>query len=103
MLTPVLHRLLVKPDEVETKTAGGIILTVDPKKERLAVEKGVVISIGDTAFLDYTKDKEDKLTHPLPKVGDRVYYAKYAGKLIKDTDDVEYLILNDEDVIAVVT
>lgn len=99
MLTPILHRILVKPDEVETKSKGGIVLAVDPKKERVAVETGTILAVGDTAFLDYVKDAEK----PLPKAGDRVYYAKYAGKLVKDVDDVEYLILNDEDVIAVIT
>ena len=96
MLIPILHRILVKPDPIEEVSQGGIVLAVDPKKERLAVEKGTVVTLGDTAF------SGDFKTESPPKVGDRVYYAKYAGKLIKDTDDVEYVMLNDEDVIAVI-
>lgn len=96
MLIPILHRVLVKPDPIEEVSQGGIVLAVDPKKERLAVEKGTVVTVGDTAF------SGDFKTESPPKVGDRVYYAKYAGKLIKDTDEVEYVMLNDEDVIAVI-
>lgn len=98
MLKPVLHRVLVKPDDVETVSKGGIVIAVDPKKERVAVETGHVLAIGDTAFKDYQKSPVDFT----PVVGNRVYYAKYAGKIVKDTDDKEYLILNDEDIIAVV-
>jgi len=96
----VLHRVLVKPDEAEMTTASGIVLAVDPKKERQAVEKGTILDLGDTAFLDFTKEKTG-IT--LPEVGDRIYYAKYAGKTVKDVDDSEYLLLNDEDVLAIIT
>lgn len=98
MLKPILHRVLVQPDEVETVSKGGIVIAVDPKKERVAVETGKVLAVGDTAFEDYQKRDNDFV----PKVGDKVYYAKYAGKIVRDTDDTEYLILNDEDIIAVV-
>lgn len=96
MLEPILHRVIVTPDPVEEVSKGGIVLAIDPKKERLAVECGTIVSIGDTAFTG-----EFKTEYP-PKVKDRVYYAKYAGKIIKDTDNTEYLILNDEDVIAII-
>ena len=93
-LVPILHRLIVEPEEIETKTASGIILSVNEKAERKAVEKGKVLAIGDTAFIDFKAG----IT---PKVGDTIYFAKYAGKEIKDSDK-DYLILNDEDVICVV-
>lgn len=99
MLKPLLHRLLVKPDDVETTTSSGIVLALDPKKERQAVEKGTIMDIGDTAFLDFTKERTGIA---LPNVGDRVYYAKYAGKTVKDLDDTELLLLNDEDVLAII-
>jgi len=93
-LVPILHRLIVEPEEIETKTASGIILSVNEKAERKAVEKGKVLSIGDTAFIDFKAGVT-------PKVGDTIYFAKYAGKEVKDGDK-DYLILNDEDVICVV-
>lgn len=96
MLTPMLHRVIVMPDEVETVTKSGIVIPVDPKRERTHVETGTVISIGETAFQGEFK------ADIRPKKKDRIYYAKYAGKIIKDSNDKEYLILNDEDILAII-
>jgi co-chaperonin GroES (HSP10) len=95
MLLPILHRVLVSPDPVETTSKGGIIISVDPKKERLAVETGTVVSVGDTAYDEF----KAKIR---PMIGDKVYYAKYAGKIIKDVDETEYVVLNDEDIVAII-
>ena len=95
MIQPILHRILVKPDPVETKSAGGIILTVNEKREQAAAEKGVVISVGPTCFKDFGSDSD------ILKGGDRVYFAKYAGKIVKDVDGEEFVILNDEDIVAI--
>ena len=56
MINLLLHTVLVKLDEPELKTASGIIISVDEKKERKAVEYGTVIQIGPTAFKDYGRD-----------------------------------------------
>ena len=96
MLKPLLHRILVKPDDVEEVSAGGIVLAIDPKKERLAVECGTIVRIGDTAFTGEFK------TNSPPRIGERVYYAKYSGKTVKDIDKQEYVILNDEDIVCTI-
>jgi co-chaperonin GroES (HSP10) len=105
LLTPVLHRIIVKPRKVEEANetykkmkALGLEIpdTNDRKREDKAVEIGTVVSIGDTAFLDFK-------ANVIPKVGDSVYYAKYSGKTVKDSDDSEYLALNDEDIIAIIS
>lgn len=100
MLVPLLHRLIVKPEKAEEvdevvrrAVASGLIVELD-KRQQAAVEVGVVISIGNTAYRDYN-------TEVAPVVGDKVYYAKYAGKKVKDGQD-EYLILNDEDLVAII-
>ena len=96
MLTPVLHRILLKLDNVEEVTESGIIISKDlVKKERKAVEKGIVVAIGDTAFKDYGGDAGTLA------VGDRVIIAQYSGKEVKDLDDTEYVIINDEDVLCI--
>lgn len=95
MIQPLLHRIVVKPDPVETKTAGGIILAINEKREQAAAEIGTVVSVGPTCFKDFGQDSE------ILKGGDRVYFAKYAGKTVKDVDGEEYVILNDEDVVAI--
>jgi chaperonin GroES len=93
-LVPVLHRLIVEPEAIETKTASGIILTVNEKAERKAVERGKVLAIGDTAFKDFKAGV-------IPVIGDTIYFAKYAGKEVTE-DGKDYLILNDEDVICII-
>ena len=92
MVVPFLHRVLVRPDPVETKSAGGIILSLNEKREQAAAEIGTIIALGDTFGVDYKASV-------LPVIGDRVYFAKYAGKGIK-VDDEDLLFLNDEDILG---
>ncbi len=94
MINILLHHVLVKLDEPETKTASGIILAVDEKKERKAVEYGTVVKVGPTAFLDYGRDPT------ILKEGDRISFARYSGKSIVDSDGTEYVLLNDNDVLV---
>lgn len=96
MIEPILHRIILKLDDVETKTESGIIIPEEvTKKERKAVEVGTVISLGSTCFKDYGADAD------IVKVGDRVIIAKYSGKEIKDVDDTTYVAVNDEDIICI--
>jgi chaperonin GroES len=94
MIVPILHRLLIKPDNVETKTASGIIVSLNEKREQAAAEKGVIIAIGDTAFKDFKAEV-------IPSVGDRVYFAKYAGKEVVENEE-KFLLVNDEDCLGVI-
>lgn len=95
MIVPLLHTVLIKPDEVETKTASGIVIPdMVTDKERKAMEYGTVVTVGPRAFIDYGRDPT------ILKGGDRVSYARYSGKVIKDTDNVEYVLVNDVDILA---
>lgn len=95
MIVPLLHTILIQPDSVETKTEGGIILPeLVTDKERKAVEYGKVITVGPRAFIDYGRDPT------ILKGGDRVSFARYSGKVIKDSDDIEYVLVNDIDILA---
>lgn len=97
MITVCGHRVLVKP-EVETTSASGIILAVDEQKERAAAMYGEVVAVGPSAWVDFKTD-------PWCKVGDRVIFAKFAGRFVIDPDfpDTKLIILNDEDILAVVS
>jgi co-chaperonin GroES (HSP10) len=98
MIIPLLHGVLVKPDNVETKTEGGIILPEEvTNKERKAVEYGTVVRTGPRAFIDYGRSPD------VLSAGDRISFARYAGKEIRDTDDTVYLLVNDIDVLCLVT
>jgi len=91
-LKPLADRLIVKPLEAEEVTAGGIVLP-DSAKEKPT--RGEVIAAGPCKVLDNGK------TVPMEvKVGDTIYYGKYAGTEIKVGAD-EYVILRQDDVLAV--
>lgn len=96
MIIPFLHRVLVKPKPLETTTASGIVLSLPgkEKREQAAAEEGTIVAIGETFGKDYN-------TVFLPEVGDKVYFAKYAGKWIKVNDE-DLVLLNDEDIVAVI-
>ncbi len=96
MIQLLLHHILVKLDDIETKTQSGIILAVDEKKERKAVEYGTVVQIGPTAFLDYGRSPD------ILKEGDRISLNRYSGKSVVDSDGSEYVVVNDQDVLCIV-
>lgn len=104
MIVPVLHRILIKQDKLEEademyvrarKMGIEIALTDDNKRAQASVDTGTVVDIGATAFRDFGT------TSPVQK-GDRIAYARFSGKFVKDPiDGVEYVMLNDEDVVAI--
>ncbi|OHE79028.1 MAG: hypothetical protein A3F67_10945 [Verrucomicrobia bacterium RIFCSPHIGHO2_12_FULL_41_10] len=89
-------RVVVLPDPVEEKTASGIVLAIDNRLEKGATDKGHVVSIGPIAWMAF-KPYEG----PWAKVGDYIGYAKYAGKWITDKDGIDYLVIDDQDVICI--
>jgi chaperonin GroES len=90
---PLDDRVLVKQNEAEEKTAGGIVLP-DTAKEK--PQRGTVIAVGPGKLLDSGKRGEMGL-----KKGDEIFYGKYTGTEIKIDGD-EYVILRETDVLAVI-
>lgn len=101
-------RLVVKPDPVEKKTASGIVLATNETMERNATTSGRVLDIGPEAFRSYNRTAGFNAYVPWCKIGDRITYAKYAGKWVRtgvildDGKEEELLIINDEDVTSVI-
>lgn len=98
-LQPLGFRVLIKPRDIEEKTEGGIILVDETKDaERRTTQVGHIVAIGPTAWSAFDDGQK------WAEVGDKVVYVKYGGKLIKDPDSgVEYVLLNDEDVLLKIT
>jgi len=101
-LKPLGHRVLIKPDDVDSKTKSGIILIEETtRQERQAQVVGTVIEIGDTCWLDTPSGE------PWCQVGDRVVFAKYSGMKIWNPVEGKYrddlLIINDLDITALIT
>ncbi len=93
-LRPLADRVVVKPVDREETTKSGIVLP-DTIKEK--PQEGVIEAVGSGRYNERTGSRIELDV----KVGDRVMYAKYAGSEVK-IDDVEYLILAEKDILAVV-
>jgi len=95
-LMPCEYKILIEPEEVEQKSAGGIVLAIaTTEKEKMAQVRGKLIAVGGNAFEDWKE--------PIPKVGDKILYAKYAGLVVKAPDGRELRVANDKDVTAIVS
>jgi chaperonin GroES len=108
---PYLDRVLVKPDPIEDKTEGGIIIAPQiAEQHQQAQATGTLISIGPDAFIHSRTevfDSEGRIKEvrverykheTCPKPGDRVQFAKYGGLVNIGADGEEYRILNDRDI-----
>ena len=90
---PLHDRLIVQRLGEEEKTKGGIIIPDTAKEKPI---EGKVIAVGAGRI------KKDGTKMPLEiKKGDRVLYAKYAGTEIK-MDGEEYLMMKEDDILAVI-
>ena len=94
-IIPTGGHILVLPDPVERTTPAGIvILDTTADKDQAAATSGKVIAIGASAWKDLDDGK------PWAKVGDRVSYARYAGVAMKGQDELNYVLINDNDILA---
>ena len=92
-IRPLEDRVVVEPLEAEEKTAGGILLP-DSAKEK--PRQGKVLSVGDGKLLENGKRASFQV-----KEGDRVLFTSYGGNEIT-VDGEEYLIMSEDDILAVV-
>lgn len=110
---PVLDRVLIRPDEVEKVTAGGIIIA-DTISERHAMAQsiGTFIEAGPDAYTQYTDvwrysdGSSATMTRGYKgtpcKPGDKVAFAKYGGLQVEGKDGQVYRLMNDEDITAII-
>ncbi len=92
-VVPLNDKIIVKRLEAEEKTAGGILLP-DSAKEK--PKQGKVLSLGEGKLLDSGKRAAFQV-----KEGDRVLFSSYAGNEVK-VDGEEYLIMSEDDILAIV-
>lgn len=93
-IRPLADRVVIKPQEREEKTKGGLFLPDTASKEK--PQQGTVMAVGDGRV-----DDNGKRVAVSVKAGDTVLFAKYAGTEIK-VDDEDYLILAEKDILAIV-
>ena len=93
-IKPLGDRIVVQPMEAEEVTKGGIIIP-DTAKEK--PHEGKIVAVGRGKVLD-----NGQLQALEVKAGDRVLYGKYSGSEIKTKDGKDYLIMREEDILAIV-
>lgn len=87
-IQPLSDRVLVQPQEAETKTASGIFIP-DSAKEK--PQQGKIVAVGN-----------GKKDHDMTvKVGDIVLYGKYSGSELKFEGN-DYLIMREDDILAII-
>ena len=92
-IQPLADRIVVKVLEANEVTKGGIVLP-DTAKEKPQEAEVVAVGKGKVS-------NEGKVIAPEVKPGDKVLFGKYSGTEIV-TDGKEYLILKEEDILAIV-
>ncbi|VFP85558.1 10 kDa chaperonin [Buchnera aphidicola (Cinara pseudotaxifoliae)] len=93
-LRPLHDKVIVKRNEAESKSAGGIVLTGSAAGKST---RGVVLSVGKGRLLDNGIIKKLDV-----KVGDVVIFNEGYGAKTETIDNEEILILTESDILAVV-
>ena len=92
-IKPLSNRVVIKSIEKENKSGGGIIIP-DTAKEKPML--GEIVAVGPGKLSDDGKRLKMEV-----KVKDKILYGKYTGTEIT-LDNKEYLILDDNDILAIV-
>ena len=91
-IQPLADRIVVKVLEAKEVTKGGIVL---PQTAQEKPQEAEVIAVGKGKISD------GKVVTPEVKAGDKILFGKYTGTEIT-MDGKEYLILKEEDILAIV-
>ncbi len=92
-LQPLGDRLVVQRDDSEDTTAGGIVL---PDSAKDKPSRGIVLSVGHGRML-----KDGSRAKMQVKEGDRILFTSYGPEELK-VGDKEYLLMREDDVLAVI-
>lgn len=92
-LKPLEDRVVVKPNEAETKTTGGIVIPDSAKEKPLM---GKVIAVGPGKMLDNGKTAGMSV-----KKNDVVLFGKYGGSDV-EVDGTEYKILHESEILGII-
>ena len=93
-IRPLHDRVIVRREEEEQKTAGGILL---PGSAQEKPNRGKVVAVGSGRILDNGDPRAVDV-----KVGDIVVFGQYAGNDTIDVEGEELIILSESDIKAVV-
>jgi co-chaperonin GroES (HSP10) len=111
-LRAIGHRILVRPDGLEEeelldkkheelKKKGFVINKPEGQHRREAqgTDVGEIVDIGPMAWKHSDYGYPSAEWQPWAKIGDRIVFGRYTGKLKEDPETgIEYMIINDDDV-----
>ncbi len=92
-IRPLHDRVIVKREEEEERSAGGIFIPDSAKEKPI---RGTVLAIGTGKLLD-----NGSVRALAVKIGDTVLFGKYAGTEVK-IDNEELLVLREEDLMGII-
>ena len=98
-VSPVEYKVLIKPERVEDKSEGGLYIPETAReRQQFASDRGEIIDHGEGFF--------EKLPGPVPQIGDKVIFNRYAGSLITIVNDKgareDHRLCNDKDICAII-
>ncbi len=92
-IRPLHDRVVIRREEKEEKSAGGIVLASTAREKP---NKGEVIAVGPGKALDNGQVRELQV-----KVGDKVVFASYAGSQTLKDGDEEFIIMSESEILGV--
>ncbi len=93
-LTPLHDRVLVKREEQDAKSAGGIIIPDTVQEKPM---EGKVIAVGSGA-----RNEDGKITPLDVKAGDKILFGKWSGTEVTIDGD-ELIIMKESDIMGIIT
>ncbi|MDD3662081.1 MAG: co-chaperone GroES [Candidatus Dojkabacteria bacterium] len=94
-IKPLGGRVLVKPLEEEEVTGSGLIIPQTADKEK--PQQGEIVALGTGKMLE-----DGTIAKFNVKVGDKVVFKKYSPDEV-EVDGVEYLVVDEDDILAVIS
>jgi len=92
-IEPLGKRVLIRPDELEEVTKGGLVLPPSASEDQKP-ETGTIVKLGSG------KEEGKDITFDV-SVGDRVYFKKYSPDEVQIDED-KYLLIDVEDILAII-
>jgi len=93
-IKPLGDRVMVRVLEPESKSKGGILL---PDTAQEKPQEAEVIAVGKGKMLE-----SGQVQTPEVKAGDKILFGKYSGTQVTTKEGDEYLILREEDILAII-
>ena len=92
-IRPLHDRVIVKREEEELKSAGGILIPESAAEKPI---RGRVLAIGNGKILESGEVRKLDV-----KVGDKILFGKYSGTEVKVGGE-DVLVMREEDILAVI-